>query len=128
MAENKGHANLKPIHDTERAKEVGALGGAAKKGSKHLSTIIRELADDIDWSKTTLNNKDELAKKYGKNGLKAVAYVALTKAMTGDTRAMEWLAKHGYGSNIDITSNGETLKTALVEFVGDDGDNPENQS
>lgn len=79
------------------------------KGTKHLSTIIQELANDIDWDKTTLKNKDELKEKYGKNGFKAVAYVALTKAMTGDVRAMDWLAKHGYGDKVDITSNGQTL-------------------
>lgn len=90
------------------------------KGTKHLSTIIQELANNIDWDKTTLKNKDELKQKYGKNGFKAVAYVALTKAMTGDTRAMEWLAKHGYGTNIDITSGGDKLNIALVEYIGDD--------
>lgn len=79
------------------------------KGARHLSTIIQELANDIDWDKTTLKNKDELKEKYGKNGFKAVAYVALTKAMTGDVRAMDWLAKHGYGDKVDITSNGQTL-------------------
>jgi hypothetical protein len=34
---------------------------------------------------------------------------------------MEWLAKYGYGSKIDITSGGEQIRGALVEFVGDDG-------
>lgn len=91
------------------AAENGAKGGHNKKGSKHLSTIIKELADDMDWSKTTLKNKDELAKTYGKNGFKAMVYVALTKAMTGDTKAMEWLAKYGYGQKLDITSNENDL-------------------
>lgn len=90
------------------------------KGSRHLSTIIRELENNIDWSKTNLKNKDELNQRFGKNGFKAVVYVALTKAIAGDTKAMEWLAKHGYGTNIDITSNGESIKGALVEFVGQD--------
>lgn len=98
------------------AKELGSKGGKNKAGSKHLSTIIRELADDIDWDKTTLKNKDELKAKYGKNGFKAVAYVALTKAMTGDTKAMDWLAKYGYGTKIDITSGDEPLQKIIVEF------------
>lgn len=87
------------------------------KGSKHLSTIIQELANDIDWDKTTLKNKEELKQKYGKNGFKAVAYVALTKAMTGDVQAMKWLAENGYGKHLDITSGGEKLPTVIIENV-----------
>lgn len=121
--------NLKPF-TSENAAENGAKGGHNKKGSKHLSTIIKELADDIDWSKTTLKNKDELKAKYGKNGFKAVAYVALTKAMTGDTKAMEWLAKYGYGQKLDITSNENDLFNMnelvikVVKAREDDTDNP----
>lgn len=105
---------------TENAAENGAKGGTNKKGSLHLSTIIRELADNIDWDKTTLNNKDELKEKYGKNGFKALIYVAFTKAMTGDTKAMDWLSKNGYGTKLDITMDGE-VKLANVEFLEPDG-------
>lgn len=95
-------ANKNPPEGTrftkENAAEMGKKGGQNKKGSKHLSTIIQELAEDIDWDKTTLSNKKELKERYGTNGFKAVVYVALTKAMTGDIQAMEWLAKHGYGT------------------------------
>lgn len=48
------------------AAEIGAKGGANKKGSRHLTTLIREIGYNFDWSKTTLKNKDELVKKYGK--------------------------------------------------------------
>lgn len=108
--------NLTPF-TPDNAAEMGAKGGSNKKGSKHLSTLIREIGENIDWDKTTLKNKDQMKQLYGNNGWKAIVYVALTKAMAGDSKAMEWLAKNGYGTNIDITSNGETLKTALVEFV-----------
>lgn len=90
------------------------------KGTKHLSTIIRELAENVDWSKTTLKNKEELQAKYGKNGFQAMCYVALSKGMAGDTKAMEWLAKYGYGHKLDITSDGERLEGIKVEFVGID--------
>lgn len=100
----------------ENAAENGSKGGKAKAGSKHLSTIIRELAEDIDWDKTTLKNKNEMKAKYGKNGFKAMAYVALTKAMTGDTKAMDWLAKYGYGHKLDITSDDEPINKVIVEF------------
>ena len=108
--------DLKPI-DSKRAAEIGALGGKAKAGSKHLSTLIREIGENIDWDKTTLKNKEQMKALYGNNGWKAIVYVAMTKSMAGDAKAMEWLAKHGYGQNIDITSNGETIKGAIIEFA-----------
>lgn len=106
--------NLKPFN-SETARLAGQK--SSKKGTRHLSTIIQELAEDIDWDKTTLKNKEELKEKYGKNGFKAVAYVALTKAMTGDVQAMKWLAENGYGKHLDITSGGETLPTVIIENV-----------
>ena len=108
--------DLKPI-DSKRAAEIGALGGKAKAGSKHLSTLIREIGENIEWDKTTLKNKEQMKALYGNNGWKAIVYVAMTKSMAGDAKAMEWLAKHGYGQNIDITSNGETIKGAIIEFA-----------
>lgn len=92
------------------------------KGTIHLSTIIQELADDMDWSKTTLKNKEELAKTYGKNGFKAMVYVALTKAMTGDTQAMTWLAKYGYGDKlkIDVTDTRKDILARYGLIEGDD--------
>ena len=107
----------------ENAAEMGAKGGANKKGSKHLSTLIREIGENIDWDKTTLKNKEQMKALYGNNGWKAIVYVAMTKSMAGDAKAMEWLAKHGYGQNIDITSNGETIKGAIIEFAQKPTDN-----
>lgn len=118
---NKSQDNLIPI-TSETAKELGAKGGKAKAGSKHLSTLIKEIGQNIDWSKTNLKNKAELELKYGKNGWRGLVYVAFTKAMAGDTKAMDWLAKNGYGQNIDITTGGDKLNISLVEFVGDDTD------
>lgn len=42
----------------ERAREAGSKGGKAKKGSKHLKTLIQEIGNTIDWDKTTLKNKE----------------------------------------------------------------------
>lgn len=87
------------------------------KGTKHLSTKIRELGEEIDWSKTTLVNKDELERKYGTNGWTALIYVAFTKALTGDTKAMEWLSKNGYGTRTEITGfDGSPLNTGVDEL------------
>lgn len=100
--------NLKPF-TPDNAADMGAKGGRAKKGSKHLSTLIREIGENIDWDKTNLKNKDELKAKYGNNGWKAIVYVAWTKAMAGDPQAMKWLAENGFGKHVDITSKGESI-------------------
>lgn len=106
--------NLTPF-TPENAAIMGSKGGKAKAGSKHLSTIIREIGDNLDWTKTTLKNKEQLQQQYGNNGWKAVVYVAWTKAMTGDPQAMKWLAENGFGKNIDLTTNGEALPTVIIE-------------
>lgn len=111
--------NLIPI-TSETAAELGAKGGRAKKGSRHLSNLIRDLAENIDWDLTTLKNKDELKKLYGKQGWKAVVYVAFTKSMAGDVKAMDWLAKNGFGTKIDLTTDDEPINEIRVRFVGED--------
>lgn len=113
--------NLIPI-TSETAAELGAKGGSAKKGSKHLSTLIRDVVADIDWENTTLKNKAEIKEKFGKNGWKAIVYVAVTKAITGDTKAMDWLAKNGYGTKLDITTDDEPITGINVHFVGVDNE------
>jgi len=110
--------NLTPF-TPDNAAEMGAKGGANKKNSKHLKTLIQEIGNNIEWDKTTLKDKAQMKAMYGNNAWKALTYVAFTKAMAGDPKAMDWLAKNGYGSMIDVTSGGEPMK-ALVEFVGND--------
>lgn len=105
---SKSQDNLIPI-TSETAKELGAKGGRAKAGSKHLSTLIREIGENIDWDKTNLKNKEELKAKYGNNGWKAIVYVAWTKSMAGDPQSMKWLAENGFGKQFDVTSGGESI-------------------
>lgn len=108
---------------SENAAEMGAKGGKAKKGSRHLATLIREIGMDIDWDKTNLKDKDELKKKYGKDGWKALIYVAMTKAISGDVKAMNWLSEYGFGKKIDLTTDDEPISGINVNFVGVDTDN-----
>lgn len=115
----KREDNLIPI-TSETAAELGAKGGRAKKGSRHLSNLIRELAENIDWDLTTLKDKESLKKQYGKQGWKAVVYVAFTKSMAGDVKAMDWLAKNGFGTKIDLTTDDEPINEIRVRFVGED--------
>ena len=110
----KGQDNLIPI-TSETAKELGAKGGKAKAGSLHISSHIKNMLNDPNF---------ELKLKNGKvikgAPMEAIIKTAIAKAVSGDIRAFDILAKRGYGDKLDITSGGEQLKTALVEFVGTD--------
>lgn len=109
------------------AAEIGAKGGANKKGSRHLTTLIREIGYNFDWSKTTLKNKDELKKQYGKNFWEALVYVQATKAIAGDSQAAKWLAENGYGKQVNMDLTGESIvadilkASGLIEGVDNDG-------
>lgn len=100
----------------------GQSGNPAGKppGSKHLSTIIQELAENIDWDLTNLKDKDKLKAKYGKQGFKALVYVAHSKAMAGDVQAMNWLAKNGYGEKIKLEV--DDPRRAILRQYMEDGD------
>lgn len=101
--------NLKPFTGADDPRRMNGK----PKGTKHLSTLIRDIGDNIDWSKTTLKNKEQLEANYGKNGWKAIVYVAWTKAMTGDAQAMKWLAENGFGKQLDLTSGGEPINVII---------------
>lgn len=108
--------DLIPIRTTERAKELGAMGGRAKKGSIHLSTRIKNMLEDENFEQKL---KDGTVLKG--QPIEAILRVAVARARTGDIRFLEWLAKYGWGQKVDITSGGEKLNIALVEFI--DGTN-----
>jgi len=98
-----------PNQDTQFKPGESGNPNGLPKGTKHLSTLIREIGENIDWDKTTLKNKDHLKELYGNNGWKAIVYVAMTKAMAGDHNAMKWLSENSFGKHIDITSDGENI-------------------
>jgi hypothetical protein len=112
---DKSLKNLKPF-DSDSARKAGQK--SSKAGSKHLKTLIQDIGNNIDWDKTTLKDKSQMKEMYGNNAWKALTYVAFTKAMAGDPKAMDWLAKNGYGQSIDVTSDGQAIKTATIIDLG----------
>ena len=94
----------------DNAAEMGAKGGRNKKGSKHLSTYIQEALTDENFE---LKLKDGTIMK--EMPIKAIIKTAVAKSVSGDTRAMEWLAKHGYGEklNLEVT---DTRKDILARY------------
>lgn len=113
-----------PNKATQFSSENQPDGRGRPKGSKSLATIIRQLEnEDFDWTHVPIKNK-EAVMQMG-SPFKAIVMVALGQAISGDKAAREWLRKAGYGEKLDVTSDGEKLKIALVEFIGDEP-NPEN--
>jgi hypothetical protein len=75
------------------------------KGTKSLSTLIRELEnEDFDWELVPIKVKDQ-AKKIG-SPWKAIVFTAMAKAYSGDVKAMEWLRKAGYGDKLNVEVEG----------------------
>jgi hypothetical protein len=84
-------ANLKPFnrgYDSRR--------GRKPRGSKHLSTWIKELLNDEKFEANILDAKIGLI-EYKGAPVKAVVTVAITQAINGEPKAREWLARYGYG-------------------------------
>lgn len=107
--------NLTPFKEGEqRAKEAGSKGGKNKAGTKHISTHIQEMLNDPDF---------ELKLKSGEilKGAPIIAIIktAVAKSISGDTRAMEWLAKHGYGEK--LIHEFENPIHAIIEKYGERG-------
>jgi hypothetical protein len=69
--------------------------GSKPKGSKHVSTYIKELLEDD----TAINSVD--GKRYKGAPIKAIIQAAITKATGGDIRSAEFLVKYGYGPPVE---------------------------
>lgn len=101
------------------------------KGSKHLSTWIQELLSDEKFEFIILDTKDkEAGKKISYQGapVKAIVGVAIHKAIKGDQRWAEWLAKHGYGLKVKLDST-DPVEEVLRRFgLVDEGDESAGQA
>lgn len=80
------------------------------KGAIHLSTHIQNALNDPNFE---LKLKDGSVLR--EMPIKAIIKTAVAKSISGDTRAMEWLAKHGYGEklNLEVT---DTRKDILERY------------
>lgn len=96
--------NLKPFKPGQSGNPKGA-----KKGSIHLSTHIQNLMADDAFEANILDAKTGI-KEYKGMPVIAIIQVAITKAVNGDEKAREWLAKYGWKTQLDITTNDESLR------------------
>lgn len=96
--------NLKPFTGADDPRRVNG----APKGTKHISTWIQEMMNDNEFETQVLDSKTGW-KDYKGAPLKAIIQVAAKQALAGDDKAREWLAKHGWKAQLDITSAGEQI-------------------
>ncbi len=78
------------------------------KGTKHLSSWIRELLEDESFTAKLANGKTAKGAP-----VKALVQSLIIRALDGDTKAFDLLAKYGYGTKIDLTSKEQALSFHL---------------
>lgn len=93
--------------------------GHPKKGSKHISTWIQDMLNDEEFD-TLISHPTKGFIEFKGAPLKAIIQVAMRKALAGDDRAMEWLAKHGYGTK-QIIELSDPRKEILEQYMGGGG-------
>lgn len=123
MADNPGWKNIKPL-TSETAKIIGAKGGAAKKGKKHINTYIQELMEDDSFEANILDAKVGI-REYKGAPVKAIVGVAIVKAVNGDLKAMDWLAKYGWSQKVETDLNIKQLPKPLLDGLSSNNSNSE---
>lgn len=83
------------------------------KGAKHLSTWIHELLNDENF--TTMVQDGLKIKEYKGAPIKAIIGAQIRLAVHGDTKAFDVLARHGYGTKLNITP-GDPVEALLKEY------------
>lgn len=94
-------------------------------GRRSLSTIIKDLLEgELDFLKLDTAKAAKLAEVYkGKSAWEAVVYVAFIKAMSGDVRAADWLAKNAYGTRQIIETEPQEQPASLELLAEIERDN-----
>lgn len=106
-----------PFPNKETQFKPGESGNLAGKpaGTIHLSTHIQNLMADDAFEANILDAKTGI-REYKGVPAKAIIQVAITKAVNGDDKAREWLAKYGWGTKQEIQHSGE-LSTGIADPV-----------
>ena len=115
-----------PPEETRWKKGQSGNPNGKPKGSKHISTHIQEMLNDPDFE---LKLKDGSIIKG--RPMEAILKTAVAKAVSGDMRAFDMLGKYGYGTKLDITSEGEKIQPilgGLSDLHSDDSDSQDSES
>jgi hypothetical protein len=82
------------------------------KGTKHISTHIKEMLEDPNFE---LKLKDGSIIKG--RPMQAIIKTAIAKAVSGDMRAFDMLGKYGYGTKVDVTTGGDKLHNPAAQLT-----------
>lgn len=104
---DKGRATRQANLEKKRAeKEAGIYVAPPKKRPRNLDKIIREILDDETFVDAVVANQpgwwDKLPHKTAGYIMSSVMAV---KAMGGDIKAAEWIAKRGFGDKVILESD-----------------------
>lgn len=72
------------------------------KGTKHISTWIRELLEDEEFT-GMVPSASSGWREFKGAPMKAIIQAQIIRALAGDAKAFDALAKYGYGSKLEIT-------------------------
>lgn len=95
--------NLRPWQSGQSGNPAGK-----PKGTKHFSTWIQEMMEDEQFVRKLANGKSKREAP-----VKAIVATLITKALDGDLKAIDLLAKYGYGSRHDITTDSQPLPAPI---------------
>lgn len=120
MPKSDGYKNLIPAKKGEVRNPKGK-----PKGTKHISTWIQDLLNDEEF---TLDNFMFNGKQFKGAPLKAIITVAIMNSLQGDNKWAEWLAKHGYGNQVNLNVNKDPIDEILKKFGISEGDADDGQT
>lgn len=86
------------------------------KGTLNLSTHIQNMMNDENFVANILDAKLGM-KEYKGIPIKAIIQVTIARAVNGDDKAREWLAKYGYGSNVEGNAEEINVRYEIVNRV-----------
>jgi hypothetical protein len=85
------------------------------KGSRNLSTLVKELLDDENLADKIIRNKPSYWRHLpDKNFASAVVTAMIIKAMGGDVKAAHWLRLTGFGNKVQLDSERRDIKSPYV--------------
>jgi hypothetical protein len=114
---------LKPFQPGQSGNPAGK-----PKGAIHLSTHIQNLLNDDDFTAWIQDPRTGI-KEFKGAPVKAMISALIVRAVNGDVKAFDVLAKHGYGTHVDHTTNGKDLPTPILNGISTASDEvPDNNS
>ena len=84
--------NLKPFTGADDPRRMNGK----PKGTIHLSTRIQQMLNDDDFTAKMVGS-DGKSIEFKGQPMEAIIRTAMLKAMSGDKKWAEWLAKYGFG-------------------------------